>query len=92
MPTNKKRVTITITGQIERDLNIIWTAYPNLQGSEVETIAFILTLKASEIQTGQAIVPKKSPSIAEEIAFNSPQAIDSTPGGEDDPTSEEWTD
>lgn len=93
MPTNKKRVTITITGQLERDLEIVWTAYPNLRGNVLETILFILTMKASEILTGRATILKAPASVDEGIR-DTPEDLGSAPGGEspDVNSEDEWRD
>ncbi|MCY6493142.1 hypothetical protein [Leptolyngbya sp. GGD] len=86
MPTSKKRVTITLTGQLERDLDIIWTAYPNLKGNALETIVFVLTIKASEILTGQSPRPQ-----VQQPADQSKTEIQA-PTESNDQGEEEWSD
>lgn len=92
MPTAKKRITITVTGQIERDLDIIWSAYPNLRNSAIETIAFILTLKASEIVTGQTStsrIQQEIRSVATDEQPEETEAVIDLPTSDED---DEWSD
>ncbi|MEP0919412.1 hypothetical protein NC981_21515 [Leptolyngbya sp. DQ-M1] len=81
MPTAKRRITITVTGQIERDLDIVWNAYPNLRDNAIETIAFVLTLKASELLTGTTIKPVQEATVT-------PESVPDDSGDDE----EEWTD
>ncbi|MBW4444387.1 MAG: hypothetical protein KME10_24840 [Plectolyngbya sp. WJT66-NPBG17] len=83
MPTAKRRITMTLTGQIERDLEIIWSVYPNLRDNAIETISFVLTLRASEIATGIASALPKPEQPLVDVPPDQEPATD----GEDD-----WTD
>jgi hypothetical protein len=67
---------MTLTGQIERNLDIIWTAYPNLKGNAIETIVFILTMKASEILTGQKSIHTLPVNDAPENEIDPPEIQD----------------
>lgn len=79
MPTSKRRITITITEQFERVLDTVWSAYPILRDNPIETINFVMTLKASEILTGQPAISK-------------PQQTEQPDETIEDSDENEWTD
>lgn len=52
MPTAKRRITITITGDIERALEIIEKHYPVVQGLPSQAVVLGLSIFASQLERG----------------------------------------
>jgi hypothetical protein len=42
MPSQKPRVSVTITDQLQKTLNSLWRNYPDLEGHILESIQFLM--------------------------------------------------
>ncbi|BAU12524.1 hypothetical protein LEP3755_30540 [Leptolyngbya sp. NIES-3755] len=57
MPSQKQRVSVTITDQLQKTLNTLWRNYPDLEGHVLESIQFLMIYGSEAIERDRKGLP-----------------------------------
>lgn len=57
MPTSKKRVSLTITAQMVRNLEVLWKIHPTMRDQLLESLQMLATLGATHLLSTYPAIP-----------------------------------
>ncbi|MBW4525059.1 MAG: hypothetical protein KME18_07660 [Phormidium tanganyikae FI6-MK23] len=61
MPSAKPRISVTITDPLAKTLETLWRNYPDLKGSLLESIQFLMIYGAEAIERDRKILSRGTP-------------------------------
>lgn len=66
MPTAKKRVSVTVTDQMSRNLEVLWLFHPTMKGQTLESIQMLATLGATYLLSRETKTPATAVPVPEQ--------------------------